>query len=334
MGIGVISLVTSQKREPSGSPFTPASAHNGTSIDAAGKVVLGNDVGDPLAPAQLLNDREIITEDALLNLFAIILNSIQTGITTRLTGQTIEMDGNGNTSPTITMQTSGNAGTNLVELQNLGGQNNILLNNTTNGDNNISLITTGAGGNSTILTRANNGGLSQIRVHSIPDSIEIFARGNGVIVFQINNIVPVIQVQTSTFNTQIGNQVGFNGAVVQLSGTVTKRLLPESHAAGSYTLDRDLDSSKVFRNTGALTLNLPNMVGSNFRLGFYFDVHVTDPSGITLNAGAATTIQFGDLATSVAGTISATNVGCYMRIVIVDSTTYNAAFFIGSWSLT
>lgn len=57
MGIGAISIVTSQKREPSGSPFTPGSAYNGVSIDATGRVVLGNDLGG--TTAQLISSREI-----------------------------------------------------------------------------------------------------------------------------------------------------------------------------------------------------------------------------------------------------------------------------------
>lgn len=56
--IGNGSIGVSQKRQ-SGSPFIAGSAHNGTSIDAAGKVVLGQDVGAVGNPGGLLNDREI-----------------------------------------------------------------------------------------------------------------------------------------------------------------------------------------------------------------------------------------------------------------------------------
>src|SRR5712664_2508883 len=58
MGIGIAGVVTTQKREITG-PFPVGVAVNGTSIDAPGRVVLGNDVGDPLNPAILLNNREI-----------------------------------------------------------------------------------------------------------------------------------------------------------------------------------------------------------------------------------------------------------------------------------
>jgi hypothetical protein len=337
MSIGVISLSTSQKREivpQPGPPFTSDSAHNGLSVDTAGKIVLGNDVGDPGAPAQLLNDREIITEDVLFNLFAVILNSAFSLIQTRLTGQTIEMIGAPNTSPLISMLTSGAVSNNQIELDNSGGGANTVLLNNLVGNNAVNLITTG-GRNSVILARTTGGGLAQFRIQSVPDSLEIMARGAGLIDFQINNVNPVWRIETATFRTQFGpTLVAMNGADVQISGTTTKRLFPESHAAGTYAIDRDLDSGKIFRNSGALVLTLPGMVGSDFRPGFYFDVLCNDVSGVTLNAGAGVTIRFGDLSTSVNGTISTTSVGACMRIVIIDSTTYAACFFIGAWSLT
>ncbi len=61
MGLGMGGLQTNQRREPSGSPFTTASAVNGTSIDTSGRIVLGNVVGNALTPAILLNNREIVS---------------------------------------------------------------------------------------------------------------------------------------------------------------------------------------------------------------------------------------------------------------------------------
>lgn len=59
MSIGAISISTSQKKEITG-PFALGSARNGASIDGAGLVVLGNDVGAVGNPAQLLSQREIL----------------------------------------------------------------------------------------------------------------------------------------------------------------------------------------------------------------------------------------------------------------------------------
>lgn len=67
MGLGAPSLNTTQKREPSGPPFVAASANNGLSVDTAtGKIVLGNNIGDILAPAQLLSSREILVPAGLV----------------------------------------------------------------------------------------------------------------------------------------------------------------------------------------------------------------------------------------------------------------------------
>jgi len=57
-GVGNI-LNTSQRNIPSGFPFTSGSARNGLSVDATGRIVLGQDVGAVGNPAVLLNAREI-----------------------------------------------------------------------------------------------------------------------------------------------------------------------------------------------------------------------------------------------------------------------------------
>lgn len=62
MGAGTSSVGTFQKRDAQAAPappFDPTSARNGLSVDSTGHIVLGNDVGDPTNPAELLNDREI-----------------------------------------------------------------------------------------------------------------------------------------------------------------------------------------------------------------------------------------------------------------------------------
>jgi hypothetical protein len=62
MSIGGVSLNTSQKKEPSappGPPFPADSADNGLSVDVTGKIVFGNEFGDPAAPAKLLDSREL-----------------------------------------------------------------------------------------------------------------------------------------------------------------------------------------------------------------------------------------------------------------------------------
>lgn len=69
MGIGLVSIATSQKKELSGAPLAPGSAVNGTSLDGSGRVVLGNDLGG--ATAALLSTREIP-----LSGFSIVLTGV------------------------------------------------------------------------------------------------------------------------------------------------------------------------------------------------------------------------------------------------------------------
>lgn len=335
MGIGAIAIQTSQKKEPSGPPFVPTSAHNGASIDAGGKVVLGNDVGDPSAPAQLINDREINTEDALFNLFALILNSAATGIITRLTGQTIEMIGSAQTSPLISMVTTGSLTQQQITMDNSAGGDNAVVLTTSGaaGNNLISMV--GTQGNANFLASTAGGGIAQMRVNSGGQSLEIFTNGTGHINFQINQIITVIRINTATFNTQIAStQVADNGATLQVSGTLTNRLVVQGQGAGAYNVDRDLDSGKLFTNSGAATFNLPNMAAANLRLGFILRITIDNVAGSTVQASAGQTIRFAGSASSVGGTISSTQVGDYLELILINSSTWVTASFTGTWVLT
>lgn len=328
MGIGVISLVTSQKREPSGSPFTAGSAHNGTSIDAAGKVVLGNDVGDVTAPAALLNDREVLMDDALFNQFQIILNAIQSaGVRTLLRGDLVQVD----TADFSTGQVIVGNATGLGTTAQIFAQTNDF------GSSEIA-ATNSVDGNATIRAQVNQnlGGVPQLVVRlAVADRLGIVAK-TGEIAFQVGQFaLQSMAFNTTTLCTKVQSDTGaaYNGATLQVSGTHTYRKFDQSQN-GALTLDRDLDSSKVLRNSGALTIDFPNFVGANFRVGFFVDVLVTNAAGVTINAGAGRLIHFGDLATSVNGTISSTSVGASIRIYVVDSTTFYTQWFIGAWSLT
>lgn len=328
MGIGVISLVTSQKREPSGSPFTAGSAHNGTSIDTAGKVVLGNDVGDVTAPAALLNDREILMDDALFNQFQIILNAIQSaGVRTLLRGDLVQVDTADFSTGSVIV---GNA-TGLGTTAQIFAQTNDFGSSEIAATNNVD-------GNATIRAQVNQnlGGVPQLVVRlAVADRLGIVAK-TGEIAFQVGQFaLQSMAFNTATLCTKVQSDTGaaYNGATLQVSGTHTYRKFDQSQN-GAITLDRDLDSAKVLRNSGALTIDFPNMVGANFRVGFFVDILVTNAAGITINASAGRVIRFGDLSTSVNGTVSSTSVGACCRIYCIDSTTFSAIFFIGAWSLT
>lgn len=66
--IGLAPFGVSQKKDPApqpAPPFAANSADQGASVDlSTGRIVLGNDVGDPLMPAAITKDREIVTFSA------------------------------------------------------------------------------------------------------------------------------------------------------------------------------------------------------------------------------------------------------------------------------
>lgn len=329
MGIGLISISTSQKKEKSGAPFTPGSAFNGTSVDTAtGKIVLGNDVADPAAPAALVNDREILMDDALFNQFRIILNALQSaGVRTLLRGDLIQVDPEDFGAAQV-----------LVGGSHLGTSADVTVLTNDFGESTINARNS-VDGNATIKATVNQaiGGTSSLQLQTgVNDRLSIQATGNGLISFRVGQFF----LQTMAFNcntlcTLVQSDTGaaFNGATLQVSGTHTFRRFDQSQN-GALTLDRDLDSGKVIRNSGALTVDFPNFIGANFRVGFFIDILVTNAAGITVNAGAGRKIFFGDLATSINGTLSATNVGACVRIYVVDPTNFYANFYIGAWSLT
>jgi len=82
MGAGTAALSTSQKKELSGAPFSASSANNGLSVSPTGKIVLGNDKTGAAGAAQLLSDREIVT-----NGFSLFLTDAPTGDNLLLTSQ-------------------------------------------------------------------------------------------------------------------------------------------------------------------------------------------------------------------------------------------------------
>jgi hypothetical protein len=284
MGIGVISLVTSQKREQSGPPFAAGSANNGLSVDAVtGKIVLGNDATGITGLAALLSDREIDT-----GAFAVLLNAIAASVITRLSGDTIQLTGTNGAIATIR-------------------------------------IATDAGGTSTL------------DIRNITDIITINAGTVGQIDFQVGQLNPSgwLRVSTTARTAQVGaTLVAPNTATWQVTGTLTNRRFLQSQGAGTYNVDRDLDSAKIFRNSAAANFAFPNMTAANFRSGFTAGFNCNSATGITITAAAGQTIRFGSIATSSGGTLSSTDVGAFCRLTLLDSATWFTESFVGAWVLT
>lgn len=310
MGIGVISLTTSQKKEQSGPPFIDGSANNGLSVDPiTKKIVLGNDDNDPLSPARLLSNRAI--EMDAVGAFRIALNAVVAAVKTFLTGDTVEISGGDFTLPALRV---------------IGSTGAIVVNECITGDDGVSQL----------MVKSGNNGSPSLRVNNNNTDILDITTGFGIADFIANASQSVITIDLANLFIQIpgGSPATFNTAALQVQGSVTKRLFRQSQGAGTLNINRDLDSAKFFTNTGAAVFALPNMVGSNNRPGFYFDVMCNNAAGVTIDADAGVVIRFGSLVTSAGGTISTTEVGACVRVVLVDSSTWVAASFTGLWSLT
>lgn len=354
---GVVGISTSAKQDPApqpGPPFTADSADNGLSVDSiTGRIVLGNDEADPAAPAQLRSFRQIDTQTIAGN-FGILLNAGTSLILTRLLGNLIEIIGGDFSDPEIhVIGTDGSTPTISVQsgdfaigtIRVTGGddsESHIISQATTGSGNNIAEVaaTSGINGHSSVAsTTQNTTGQATLTVgagNTDKLTIEAGVFNTGRISFKIGIGIQTIAINTTTFCTMVQSteSAAFNGATLQVSGSHTYRKFSQSQGAGTFTLDRNTDSAKVIRNSGALTIAMPNMIGANFRDGFFFDALVNNAAGITIDATAGVTIRYGSLSTSVGGTISSTDVGAYIRVQIIDSTTYNVCFSVGLWSLT
>lgn len=312
MGIGAIGLSTSQKRDLPGNPgppFETDSADNGLSVDpVTGRIVLGNDVGDPAAPAALITSREINTTDAGGNNFSIFLNAVVNAVITELAGNAINITGGNSTSPSLMI--AGGDGATAT----------------------LNLFTTDSGTSNVNITAGTNG-TAVLGISTGPDFIQIFPTGFGEIAFRVGGI-QVWGIDTATFFTQIGPTLtAYNGATLQVTGTMTKRQFPQSTGV-DLAINRDVDSGKIFRNSAAVIFTLPNFVGANDRPGFYLVFTVANAGGITIQAEAGQTMRIGSIATTVGGTFNSTEVGATIRIVLISSTTWHAEYYVGAWSTT
>lgn len=307
MGIGLVSLQTSQKRELSGPPFVSTAADNGLSVDGvSGRIVLGNDVGDPAAPAALLSIREID-----MGAFGIILNAIAAGIQTLLTGQLIDVVSANGSAPQVSVEDtlSGNPQMNVT-------------------------VSGGLGGFASFNAFADPNDTARFHLASGNDEFIISTNGAGAIDFFGPFGIEVMTLNTGTFQWQVGPGTGnFNGADFQVNGTCTYRRLLSSKGAGAYNVDRDTDTGKLFTNSAANTFNLPNMAGANNRSGFIFRLTINNAGGSTIQLFAGQVIRFGSLTTSAGGTLSSTDVGATV-VLVWTSSVWITESFNGAWLLT
>jgi len=245
----------------------------------------------------------------------------------------IQITGAAGTFPYFIMTTSG-AGFNQIQMNgSTGSDNQILLNTSGAGGVNLLSLTQTAGAANILLQTAANG-IAQFRIRSVPDSFEIFTAGTGTIRFSINQIQNVWEVVTATGNTQIGPTLTTsNTAALQVTGSLTNRRFIQGQGAGTYGVNRDLDSSKNFINSAAAQFDLPDMAGASDRPGFIFRLCVKNVAGVTIQLFAGQTALFGSLSTSAGGTLASTDVGASI-VMVWDSANWTTESFLGAWVLT
>ena len=312
---------------PAVPPFPAGAANNGLSVDpVTGLIVLGNDVGDATEPARLLNNREIITDDALGNFYALNLNSINYGINTALNGQDITITGGNGTFPFFLMQ-AGDASLAVSQVI------------TNDGAQSQSIIQSGDFSQAGVDVATGNTGFSYLHLSSTDFSNQFWVKadGSGFINMSVRGAfgLDFLRTDVSSLNTQFSNNnmQTFNGATLQVSGPLTHRELVNGFS-GNRNVDRDIDSSRFLYNTAAGTLVLPNMAAANTRLGFNLRFACNNAAGITVQAEAGQTILIGGSATSVGGTLASTTVGSFARITLLDAFTWTVENFTGTWAIT
>lgn len=323
MGIGIVSLQTSQKREQAGPPFASDSADNGLSVDSVtGRIVLGNDVGDPAAPAALLSNREILTDDGITQ-FSLQLNSPTNLVTTTLEGVRVLVSGQANTAPSVEV-VGGDTSTPQVLVQGaVGGAPEIR-------------VIAGAGGSGNLTLQAGAGGSTTFTSRVSGDIFTFTNNGTDDFEFSWSNFaigVTGMRFYGATIQIQVGPTLQTkNAADFQISGTTTYRRTVESNGGPTYNIDRNLDSGKLFRNSGAVNFVLPNMAGANSRPGFVFRCRVFNAAGVTITA-VGIAINFGSLVTGATGTLFSTDVGACITITY-DVDGWVTESFVGAWGLT
>jgi len=149
-------------------------------------------------------------------------------------------------------------------------------------------------------------------------------------------ILPLILIRQSDGAINIvQDSAAFNGAQLQVSGTMTSRLLIRSQASGTMTLDRTVDSGKLLTNsnaTGLLTIALPSIVLSAYS-GFHCYIVVDKNNGIRFSSPDAT-INISGQTAAAAAFVTSTTVGSAVHLAcIAGGTHWHAMSVTGSWTL-
>jgi hypothetical protein len=182
--------------------------------------------------------------------------------------------------------------------------------------------------------------LSIEMAHGTSETFQIvMAEGSNVITFNCGlfGSLNVAAIDQPNGNWQFGpgGLTTFNGASVQVTGTITGRALPKNIGGmATYSINRSIDSHVMFYNTDATvdtTMALPNMALATFD-GFYFYAASNDAAfNILIEATNGERIYLNGVAGLVNGGVLSTAPGTMIHMISVDPVTWIASDPSNTW---
>jgi hypothetical protein len=301
MSEGQGSISYSKRSSGAVPPFVNvAGARNGTSLDAASFVVLGQDVGEAGNPAKLTSNRQIPLEGNAIEFL-------------RSNSEVIEIADDG-----IHVFMAFPAEASMTDA-------GIILNASP-------AASIAAGPVVGVFNDTDDGFLYMML---IPPSLGL---GNGVMIIGDTSIVRTLMLWYQNGGVGLGaSDFHNNGNETGLSidGAITGQKMPVIKTA-PYTLDNRFDSGKVFTNSGVgaiVEFTLPEaatLAGSG-----YFDFYVDEAVGVQINASATDTIQVGPAVSAGGGSTTSTVKGSALRLLLLDPganpAKWVAMSVVGTW---
>jgi hypothetical protein len=275
MGIGIVSISTTQKKElvpPPGPPFVNTSAANGLSVDPiSGKIVLGNNVGG--VSAQLLSDREIPSGGFNINLSG--LGNIGVGTVTPA-GRVHAFSSINNTSMVLSENGIDGTGSSAVFRAMIGGGSI------------TELGTTGSA-----FTVNPNLAASGYLISNATNGVIIGATGIGPAAFRIfTSLVGEVVRITTNGNTGIGVN----------TPTAFLHIKPGTAAVGSAPIKLNAGVNLAVPETGALEWNGANVFFTNAATRQNFLIGNDGAAAPATSIGVAIVNFYGTSATNFLGT--------------------------------
>lgn len=161
-------------------------------------------------------------------------------------------------------------------------------------------------------------------------SLSVIMDGAGNPDIEINGD-PYIQFDQTTVAVKVGiTPLSYNGATLQVEGTITGNVLIDATKTPTYNLDVVQDSGKMYTNeAGAVNFQLPSGV-----VGTQYLFAVQQAVNLIVTADAAETINNAGAVSSAGGTISNATAGSFLHIVYISATQWMVTGITGVWPVT